>query len=161
MKQILTTGSPAATGMTQNCLVVTLQADLYDDLLDRVRQTVIDRIAVSLIRGTVFDLSSVRVLDTHIMNHLTDTAKVAQLMGVQTAFVGFRPGVVSALIDLGIEAQNIKTFRTVEEGVAYLVASSEGERQRVKANEEASPSQLDAHAADTVEHGCEYLPDSE
>lgn len=161
MEQILTTGSPAATGITQNCLVVTLQADLYDDLLDRVRQTIIDRIEASLIRGTVFDLSSVRVLDTHIMNHLIDTAKIARLMGVQTAFAGFRPGVVSALVDLGIDAQGIKAFRTVEEGVAYLAPPIARERQAEKAGGENSPSQQDAHAADSIEHENEYISDPE
>ncbi|HPL67463.1 MAG TPA: STAS domain-containing protein [Smithellaceae bacterium] len=122
MTQDLIVGSQAALNTIQGCLVVTLQADLYDDLLSRIRQSILESVHAASIRGVFFDMSSVGVLDSYIFNHLADTAKMTQLLGARTVFVGFQPGAVSALVDLDIDTSNIQMLRNIEEGIEYLAA---------------------------------------
>ncbi|MEE9913921.1 MAG: STAS domain-containing protein [Deltaproteobacteria bacterium] len=122
MTHDLIVGSQAALNTIQGCLVVTLQADLYDDLLSRIRQSILESVHAASIRGVVFDMSSVGVLDSYIFNHLADTAKMTQLLGAKAVFTGFQPGAVSALVDLDIDTSNIQMLRNIEEGIEYLAA---------------------------------------
>ena len=120
----LTFGSQAALAMTMGCLVVTLQADLYDDLLERIREGVLDRIGSLAVHGVVFDLGAVRVLDAYTFNHLADTARMTALLGAKAVFVGFAPGAVSSLVDLDVDTTSLQAFRSLEAGIAHLTAAS-------------------------------------
>lgn len=123
MKNLLI-GSQAALSIVQGCLVASIQADLYDDLLVRIRNGILDRVHSKTVKGVVFDMSAVRVMDTYIFNYLADTARMTKLLGVEAFFTGFRPGVVSALVDLDVDVSAILSFRSMDDAIGYLVARS-------------------------------------
>ncbi len=137
----LTVGSQAALSVIQGCLVATLQADLYDDLLLRIRQGILDRVHSATIHGIVFDMSSVRVLDSFMFHHLADTARMVRLLGAEAVFVGFQPGAASVLVDVEVDTSIIRTFRTVGQGIENLIASAalrEGNRDDREDNSPAA-----------------------
>ena len=122
MTDDLTVGSQVALNTIQGCLIATLQADLYDDLLSRIRQSILKRISAKSIQGVVFDMNSVEMLDSYIFKHLADTAKMSELLGARAVFAGFQPGAVCALVDLDVDISDLQMKRTIEEGIEYLTS---------------------------------------
>ena len=116
--------SKAAMSIVQGCLVIPVQADLYDDLLERIRGDVLNRLYSKTVNGVVFDMSAVSVMDTYVFRHLVDTGKMAHLLGVEAVLVGLQAGVVSALVDLEVDTTSVRSYRTIDEAVAYLTAGS-------------------------------------
>ncbi|MEW6505811.1 MAG: STAS domain-containing protein [Chloroflexota bacterium] len=125
MRNHLPEGSQAALSIFQGSLVVSVQADLYDDLLLRIREGILNRVYAKTVKGVVFDMTGVRVMDTYVFNHLMNTGRMANLLGVQAVFAAFQPGAVSALVDLDIDSTALRSFRTLEEALEHLSAAAQ------------------------------------
>jgi rsbT antagonist protein RsbS len=145
-------GSKAAISIVQGCYVVSVQADLYDDLLVRIRKDILNRVYSKTVKGVVFDMSAVKVMDTYIFNHLVDIGKMTLLLGVKTIFIGFQPGAVSALLDLEVDTTNVMSYRTTEEAVEHLTATvssiedyddDDGENELASENDELENDELE------------------
>ncbi|HON23706.1 MAG TPA: STAS domain-containing protein [Syntrophales bacterium] len=109
-----------ALSVLRGCLIVSLSGDLNDESLTRVRQAVLNRVHHGAIKGVIFDMTGVAVLDTHAFAHLAETALMVRLLGSKAAFVGFQPGVVSFLVDMDAPLDDIVAFRSLERGMAHL-----------------------------------------
>jgi rsbT antagonist protein RsbS len=109
-----------AMSIVRNCLVVTLQGELHDDTLMRIRTDILEKIQATKVRGMILDLCTVRVLDSFAFNFLADTARMTSLMGVASVFVGLQPGVVSSLVDLDVDIDDIHTALNMEEGFEQM-----------------------------------------
>ena len=120
-----------AMSILRSCLVVTLPGELDDDTLRRIRTDILESIQAAKIRGMILDLSTVHLLDSFAFNFLADTARMTSLMGVASVFVGLQPGVVSSLVDLEVEIDDIRTALTMEDGFEQIqqVLSIHGEPQ--------------------------------
>jgi rsbT antagonist protein RsbS len=112
--------SETAMSVVRNCLVVTIQSELNDDLLLRIRTDILQKVQATQVGGLILDFSTVRAMDTFAFNSFTDTAKMASLLGVSIVFVGLQPGVVSALVDLGVEIADVDTALTIEDAFEQL-----------------------------------------
>ena len=112
--------SETAMSVVRHCLVVTIPGELQDEVLMRIRKDTLEKVQATKVRGLIFDFSTVRALDTFAFNSFTDTAKMASLLGVSAVFVGLQPGVVSALVDLGVEITDIGTALTIEDAFEQL-----------------------------------------
>ena len=112
--------SETAMSVVRNCLVVTIQGELHDDTLIRIRTDILEKIQATNVRGLILDFCTVRALDTFAFKSFTDTAKMASLLGVSTVFVGLQPGVVSALVDLEVEITDVRAALTIEDGFEQL-----------------------------------------
>jgi rsbT antagonist protein RsbS len=112
--------SETAMSVVRNCLVVTIPGEIHDDMLIRIRTDVLEKVQATKVRGLVLDFSTVRALDTFAFNSFTDTAKMASLLGVTILFAGLQPGVVSALVDLGVEITDVGTALTIEDAFEQL-----------------------------------------
>jgi len=112
--------SEPAMSVVRNCLVVTIQSELHDDILMRIRTDILEKIQATMVRGLILDFCTVRALDTFAFKSLTDTAKMASLLGVSAVFVGLQPGVVSALVDLEVEIADVRAALTMEDAFEQL-----------------------------------------
>ena len=112
--------SETPTSVVRNCLVVSIPGEIHDDMLMRIRADILEKVQATKVRGLILDFSTVRALDTFAFNSFTDTAKMASLLGVTNVFVGLQPGVVSALVDLGVEITDVGTALTIEDAFEQL-----------------------------------------
>jgi rsbT antagonist protein RsbS len=112
--------SETAMSVVRNCLVVSIQGELNDDLLLRIRTDILQKVQATQVGGLIVDFGTVRAMDTFAFNSFSDTAKMASLLGVSIVFVGFQPGVVSALVDLGVEIAGVDTALTIEDAFEQL-----------------------------------------
>lgn len=110
------------TGMyvMHDCLIVSIQVELYDDAIHQIQQNVLERVHQSRIRGVVLDVSMVEVMDAHIAASFSESARMLGLIGAHTVMVGIRPAVVSALMDLEAPPLDLQAAVTLEQALTML-----------------------------------------
>ena len=85
-----------------------------------IRDDVLESIRKNGARGVVFDLSSVRLIDGSEFNGFVELGRMSLMLGAEAVFMGIRPGVVSSLIDIGIEDVEIKSFLNINAVLDYF-----------------------------------------
>jgi rsbT antagonist protein RsbS len=114
-----------AMQIVQNCLVLSVQIELYDATLMQLRTDFLDNIRTSGVRRAIIDLSAIDVMDSHAFNSICDSANMAKVMGARTLVSGIRPGVASALVELGVDVRQVDTTLNLEDGFKRLTEQSE------------------------------------
>jgi rsbT antagonist protein RsbS len=142
--------------LTRSCVVASIQVDLDAEVLDSFRKDLLALIHGSGAQGVILDLAGVEVLDREDFDELRKTMQMASLMGGRCLLAGLRPGVVSALVDLGVDTGGVtavanldEAFRLMEDHLAQ-VSSSDG----VDECEEPEDGEQDAsEARDSCDEG--------
>ncbi len=114
--------------IVQNCLVLSVQIELFDATLMQLRTDFLDNIRTSGVRRAIIDLSAVEIMDPHAYGSICDSANMAKVMGANTLISGIRPGVATALVDLGADAGRAETTLNLEHGFLRLAELAEIER---------------------------------
>jgi rsbT antagonist protein RsbS len=117
--------------IVQDCLVLSVQIELYDATLKQLRTDFLYNIKISGVRRAIIDLSAVEVMDPLAYNSICDSANMAKVMGANTIVSGFRPGVASALVELGVDAGRVDTTLNLEYGFERLAEMAEHERRDI------------------------------
>lgn len=99
-------------------LIVPAPADVSDEALFRLKRGILDAVHTAHIRRVILDVSRITFLDRILFSILADAARMAELLGAKTVFVGFQPGVVSALIDMDVACDDLLCAITLEDGLA-------------------------------------------
>ena len=81
--------------------------DLSDAVLRRFRLELLDRIRTSAARGVILDVSGIEVMDYRDFEALHRTMTMARLMGAPSVLAGLQAGVVSSLVELGVETEDV------------------------------------------------------
>jgi rsbT antagonist protein RsbS len=108
-------------------LLVSIQVEMTDRLLARLKEdvaTAIDRGGAS---GLVIDVAGIETMDSFISRSICDLALIAKLMGVPTVLCGIRPAVAITLCEMGIDLRGVPSALNVDDAVALCAAEDEGE----------------------------------
>jgi rsbT antagonist protein RsbS len=106
--------------VVEGCLIVTLPNDITDDDIKIDSNRILMRANKSSIKGAIIDLSMVSVLDSYSFEALEKASKAVSLMGVMVVWIGLRPGLVSALLDLNVDVSHIKAAMNLEQGLRMI-----------------------------------------
>jgi rsbT antagonist protein RsbS len=106
--------------IVQGCIIITLPNEMTDESIEIGMSRLIKKANAASIVGAILDLSRVTVLDSYSFTALEKTAKAISLMGVIVVWIGFRPGVVSALLDLNVDVSSIKVALNLEQGLKMI-----------------------------------------
>ena len=108
--------------VSRDCVVASIQVDLSEEVLDQFRTDLLELIGSSGASGVILDLSGVEVMDFQDFDALRRTAAMADLMGARTVLSGFNAGVVSSLVELEADTEDVvaaldldEAFRVMEE----------------------------------------------
>ena len=112
--------SRVAMHITGGCLVVPIQVELYNEVILKLQKDILDRVNETGVKGVIIDVSAVDIIDSFIAQTMSDTARMASLLGATTMVVGLKPGVASSLVDLDFELEDMQTAITVDEGFRRL-----------------------------------------
>jgi rsbT antagonist protein RsbS len=117
--------------LAQGCVVASIQIDLDERVLSAFREELLGFVQSSGARGVILDLSGVDVMDGEDFRALRDTMQMARLMGASTVLSGLQAGVVSALIDLGVDTEGVVATATLDDAFRTMrewdATSIEGE----------------------------------
>ena len=106
--------------IVQGCIIISLPNEMTDEEIEIGRSRIIQKANITSIVGVILDLSRVSVLDSYTFTALEKTARAISLMGVMVVWIGFRPGVVSALLDLNVDVSRIKVALNLEQGLKII-----------------------------------------
>ena len=120
MNHALPPESEIALSVVRTCMIVSVRSDLEGDGFERTRQAVIHAVPTREVKGVVFDVSAVRMIDSESFRHLSDTARMVALFGRKACFSGFQPGVVAALVGIGADISGLSAFRTLEDAIGHI-----------------------------------------
>src|SRR5688572_19734041 len=82
-------------------LLATIQLDLHDSVVDGFQNDVLEELEKSSASGLIIDISALETVDSYVAKVLTETGRMAKLMGAKTVIVGMRPAVAATLVRMG------------------------------------------------------------
>jgi rsbT antagonist protein RsbS len=108
--------------VSRQYVVASIQVDLSEEVLDLFRTDLLELIGSSGASGVILDLSGVEVMDFQDFDALRRIIAMAKLMGSRTVLSGLKAGVVSSLVELEADTEDIvaaldldDAFRIMEE----------------------------------------------
>ncbi|HVL15599.1 MAG TPA: STAS domain-containing protein [Gemmata sp.] len=99
----------------RGCLVATMQVDLTAGVIARFQQDLLAQLATTRATRVIFDCSGVEVLDPEEFEGLRRVAAMARLLGARVVLAGLRPGVVAALIAMGVEGGGLPAALSLDD----------------------------------------------
>ncbi|MBD1556769.1 STAS domain-containing protein [Vibrio sp. S9_S30] len=109
-------------------LIASIQVDLTHSILDSFQKQLLDQIHRKMVDGVLIDLSGVGSFDKDNFEQLRKIIDSAGVMGTLCVLVGLRPGIVCALIELGVEVGGLNTVASLEQGIELVNRNRLGER---------------------------------
>src|ERR1700749_3364634 len=103
-----------------DCLLVTIQVDMHDELAMSLQDDLTAQIAKNASRGVLIDISSLEIVDSFIGRMLANIAAMSRVLDAQTVLTGMQPAVAITLVELGMALPGIKTALNVERGMELL-----------------------------------------
>lgn len=98
-------------------LLATIQVDLHDTVVDAFQNDVLEEIEKTGSSGLIVDISALESVDSYVARMLSNTGKMAKLMGAETIIVGMRPAVAATLVRMGYFMSGIRTALSLQEGL--------------------------------------------
>lgn len=105
-----------------SCLIVSIQVELSDRLVNRLKEDVTDEIERAPAAGLVIDVSGVGIMDSYLTRALCDLALMAKLMGVPTVISGIAPTIAMTLVEMDLKLEGVMTLLNLELGLEWLRA---------------------------------------
>ncbi len=104
--------------IVDGALIVPAPAYATDAAFTNLKRALLHMVHTKHIRRVIIDVSRIHFLDSIIFSTLSESARMTELLGAKTVFVGFQPGVVSALIDMDIPCDDLLCAACLEDGLA-------------------------------------------
>lgn len=101
-------------------LLVSIQIDLHDDTVERLREDLAEHIVATGARGVIIDITAVEIVDSFIGRMLSAVASMSRLFDAETVLVGMRPAVAITLVELGLSLPGVRTAINAEKGLRLL-----------------------------------------
>ncbi|MGL1894180.1 MAG: hypothetical protein OCD02_21300 [Spirochaetaceae bacterium] len=105
----------------KKCLIVSLPAVFSPGTLKILAEEVPNSLIEFSCIGIIFDFSQVNQISDDEFQSILNISESSKLIGASPVFVGFKPGVVAAIIRLGINTDNIMAKLNIEDGVEHLI----------------------------------------
>jgi rsbT antagonist protein RsbS len=106
--------------VARGCVVASIQIDLTPEVLRQFRMDLLERVQESRANGVILDISGIDILDLDDFNGLRHTMEMAEIMGARPILSGLKPGVVSALIDLGADPEGLDAVFNLDDAFRLL-----------------------------------------
>jgi rsbT antagonist protein RsbS len=101
-------------------LISSVQVDLHDAVAEAFQADVLTVIEKTGAKGLVIDVSGLEMVDSYVARIISDTGRMAKLMGTQMVLVGMRPEVAATLVRMGYSMEGVKTALNLDEGLVAL-----------------------------------------
>ena len=106
--------------VVRGCVVASIQIDLNPEVLRQFRNDLLECVQKSSASAVILDVSGIDILDMDDFKGLRSTMEMAQVMGARTILSGLKPGVVSALIDLGADPEGVNAVLNLDDAFKLL-----------------------------------------
>ncbi|MEA2313145.1 MAG: rsbT antagonist protein RsbS [Solirubrobacteraceae bacterium] len=104
-----------------NYLIASIQAAMSDTDAEQLQDDLINRVGRFRSKGIIVDVTAVDVMDSFAARSLRTIAHMTNLRGAETVVVGIQPEVAFAMVQLGMNFEDVQTALDLEEGLALLL----------------------------------------
>ena len=101
-------------------IVVTLQSSFSAGMLPGLQEGLLQSLHSTGLTQVVIDLGGIELLDDLELEGLINIKVMVRLMGAEVIFAGFRPQVVLALDNLGVDLKGIRAARDVDHAISLM-----------------------------------------
>lgn len=101
-------------------LIASIQAALTDSDMLQLQDDLMEQIGRFRSRGVIIDVTALDVMDSFASRSLRNIAHMTRLRGAETVLVGIQPEVAFAMVQLGINLEDVSTALDLEEGLSFL-----------------------------------------
>lgn len=122
--------------VVDGCLMAPVPDILDDDILKGFNRVILNQVSSQSLRHVLLDVSARNIIDSTGFMAIVNCAKKLNLLGAKVVFVGFQPGVVSALIDLDVCLDDITCVGTLEDGCALFHGTDTQEEEEAPEEEQ-------------------------
>lgn len=101
-------------------LIASVQSDLSDSEVLRLRDDLVDRVGRLRLRGIIVDVGALDVIDSFVARSLRSIAVTARMRGALTVVVGIQPDVAIAMVQFRLNLEPLQTALDLDEALALL-----------------------------------------
>lgn len=105
-------------------LTVPIQGDLTGPVILELRRDLLSRLEAANVRGVVFDLSGVNIIDSHEFELLRRTLIMVSMMGSRAIVSGLKPGIAAGLVAVDADLRGVEAALSLDAAVAILNADA-------------------------------------
>ena len=108
-------------------LIASVQSDLSDNEVVRLRDDLAERVGQLRLRGIIIDVGALDVIDSFVARSLRSIAVTARLRGADTVVVGIQPEVAIAMVQFRLDLEPLQAALDLDEALVVLDRSVHGE----------------------------------
>jgi rsbT antagonist protein RsbS len=101
-------------------LIASVQSDLTDSQVVRLRDDLTERVGARRVRGIIVDVAALDVIDSFVARSLRSIAVTAKLRGAETVVVGIQPDVAIAMVQFSLNLEPLRATLDLDEARALL-----------------------------------------
>ena len=101
-------------------LIASIQSDLTDSQVLRLRDDLTERVGKFRARGIIVDVRAMDVIDSFVARSLRSIAVTGKLRGADTVVVGIQPDVAIALVQFDLNLEPLRTALDLDEAIELL-----------------------------------------
>jgi rsbT antagonist protein RsbS len=101
-------------------LIASIQSDLTDGQVLKLRDDLTDLVGRQRARGIIVDVTRMDVIDSFVARSLRAIAVSAKLRGAETVVVGIQPDVAIAMVQFDLNLEPLHAALDLDEGLALL-----------------------------------------
>ncbi len=87
-------------------------------------ERLLERIVAGRARFVIVDLTGIGVADTATADHLVKMKQAARLLGAHCVITGIGPDMARTLVGLGVTFGDLRTMRTLQDGLRHCLAAA-------------------------------------
>jgi rsbT antagonist protein RsbS len=110
-------------------LIASIQSDLTDSQVVRLRDDLTDRVGKHRVRGIIVDVAALDVIDSFVARSLRSIAVTAKLRGAETVVVGIQPDVAIAMVQFSLNLEPLRAALDLDEARALLDRLLQGDTE--------------------------------
>ena len=136
-----------ALQISRGIVIAPIQVDLEDEVLAQFQQDLLALVHRSGATGVILELSGLETLDSREFESLRRIIEMTRLLGARAVLVGLRPGVVSSLVELGVDIDGLEAALHPDAAFDLLLCAPEeapAEAPEPEAGEPGGPPEAEA-----------------
>ncbi len=110
-------------------LIASIQSDLSDSQVLRLRDELTERVGQYRVRGIIVDVGALDVIDSFVARSLRSIAVTAKLRGAETVVVGIQPDVAIAMVQFSLNLEPLRATLDVDEALMLLDRLTRGDAE--------------------------------
>jgi rsbT antagonist protein RsbS len=103
-----------------NYLIASIQSDLSDRKVIKLRNELADLVGKHRVRGIVIDVAALDVIDSFVTRALSTIVSTAKLRGAETVIVGIHPDVAIAMVQFRLNLKPLRVALDLDAATALL-----------------------------------------